>query len=68
MNVRIAGAAAEEHERARRLAVGGDAAGARVILERLVAQEPNHLPFWLSLAAALRALACCCRRRRFSIS
>jgi aspartate beta-hydroxylase len=57
MNVRIAGAAAEEHERARRLAVGGDAAGARVILERLVAQEPNHLPFWLSLAAALRALA-----------
>ena len=57
MNVRIAGAAAEEHERARRLAVGGDAAGARVILERLVAQEPNHLPFWMSLAAALRALA-----------
>jgi aspartate beta-hydroxylase len=57
MNVRIAGAAAEEHERARRLAVGGDGAGARVILERLVAQEPNHLPFWLSLAAALRALA-----------
>jgi aspartate beta-hydroxylase len=57
MNVRRAGAAAEEHERARRLAVGGDAAAARVILERLVAQEPHHLPFWLSLAAALRALA-----------
>lgn len=45
------------HERARRLAVGGDAAGARAALERLVAQVPNHLPFWLSLAAALRALA-----------
>jgi len=45
------------HERARRLAVGGDPAAARAILDRVVALAPEHLPFWLSLAAALRALA-----------
>jgi aspartyl/asparaginyl beta-hydroxylase (cupin superfamily) len=44
------------HERGRRLAVAGDAAGAHAILERLVDRVPNHLPFWLSLAAAQRAL------------
>jgi aspartyl/asparaginyl beta-hydroxylase (cupin superfamily) len=44
------------HERGRRLAVAGDAAGAHAILERLVTRVPNHLPFWLSLAAAQRAL------------
>ena len=45
------------HERARRLLMSGDAAAARAILERVVAQAPDHLPFWLSLAAALRVLA-----------
>jgi aspartate beta-hydroxylase len=45
------------HERARRLVVGGNAEAARGILERVVALAPGHLPFWLSLAAALRALA-----------
>jgi aspartyl/asparaginyl beta-hydroxylase (cupin superfamily) len=45
------------HERARRLLVSGDAPAARAILERVVALAPNHLPFWLSLAAALRVLA-----------
>jgi aspartate beta-hydroxylase len=44
------------HERGRRLAVAGDAAAAHAILERLVVQVPNYLPFWLSLAAAQRAL------------
>jgi aspartyl/asparaginyl beta-hydroxylase (cupin superfamily) len=44
------------HERGRRLAMAGDMAGAHAILERLVVLVPNHLPFWLSLAAALRAL------------
>jgi hypothetical protein len=44
------------HERARRLALGGNAAAARAILEKIVAQVPGHLPFWLSLAAALRVL------------
>ena len=47
------------HERARRLALGGDVAGARTLLERLVSEMPGHLPYWLSLAAALRALGCC---------
>jgi aspartate beta-hydroxylase len=45
------------HERARRLAMGGDPPGALAVLERLVAAEPRHLPFWLSLAAVLRTLA-----------
>jgi len=44
------------HERGRRLAAAGDAAGAHAILERLVDRVPNHLPFWLSLAAVQRAL------------
>ena len=46
------------HERARRVALAGDPAGARAIMERLVAMAPGHLPFWLSLAAVLRTLAC----------
>lgn len=44
------------HERARRLALAGDASGARVILERVVTAAPRHLPAWLSLAAVLRTL------------
>jgi len=44
------------HERARRLALAGDAAGARVILERVVSALPSHLSAWLSLAAVLRTL------------
>jgi aspartate beta-hydroxylase len=44
------------HELARRHAIAGDAAGACAILEDLVGRVPGHLPFWLSLAAALRAL------------
>jgi aspartyl/asparaginyl beta-hydroxylase (cupin superfamily) len=44
------------HERARRLAQGGDAAGACGLLERVVALAPEHVPFWLSLAAVLRKL------------
>jgi aspartate beta-hydroxylase len=44
------------HERARRVALGGDPAGARTIMERVVAAAPGHLPFWLSLAAVLRTL------------
>jgi aspartyl/asparaginyl beta-hydroxylase (cupin superfamily) len=45
------------HERARRLMIGGDPHAARTLLERVVATAPQHVPFWLSLAAALRALA-----------
>jgi len=45
------------HERARRLGLAGDAVGARAIMERVVALVPKHLPYWLSLAAILRALA-----------
>lgn len=44
------------HERARRLAVSGDAAGALKILEQVVSAAPNHLPFWLTFAAVLRSL------------
>ena len=46
----------ELHERARRLLSTGDAAAALELLEQVVAMAPRHLPFWLSLAAALRAL------------
>jgi aspartyl/asparaginyl beta-hydroxylase (cupin superfamily) len=45
------------HERARRMALGGDAQGACKLLARIVAESPNHLPFWLSFAAALRKLS-----------
>ena len=44
------------HERARRLLQAGDAAAAHALLEQVVALVPRHLPFWLSLAAALRVL------------
>jgi aspartate beta-hydroxylase len=44
------------HERARRLLAGGDAAGACALFEQLVGIAPQQLSFWLSLAAALRAL------------
>jgi aspartyl/asparaginyl beta-hydroxylase (cupin superfamily) len=44
------------HERARRLALSGDPAGARAILERVVAASPRNLSFLLSLAAVLRVL------------
>jgi aspartate beta-hydroxylase len=46
------------HERARRAALAGDLAGARAIMERVVGMAPAHVPFWLSLAAVLRTLAC----------
>jgi aspartate beta-hydroxylase len=45
----------ELHERARRL-LPGDPAAACALLEQVVAMAPRHLPFWLSLAAARRAL------------
>lgn len=45
------------HERARRLALSGDAEAARVLLEAVVKAAPRHLPFRLSLAAVLRNLA-----------
>jgi aspartyl/asparaginyl beta-hydroxylase (cupin superfamily)/Flp pilus assembly protein TadD len=45
------------HERARRLLAGGDPHAARTMLERVVAAAPRHVPFWLTLAAALRSLA-----------
>ncbi len=44
------------HERARRLALGGDPAAARAILDRVVESVPGNLKFWLSLAAVLRSL------------
>jgi aspartyl/asparaginyl beta-hydroxylase (cupin superfamily) len=46
----------ELHERARRLLAMGDAAAAHTLLEQVVLLAPRHLPFWLSLAAALRSL------------
>jgi aspartyl/asparaginyl beta-hydroxylase (cupin superfamily) len=45
------------HERARRRLAAGDPAGARALLEQVVAMAPRRVSFWLSLAAALRALA-----------
>jgi aspartyl/asparaginyl beta-hydroxylase (cupin superfamily) len=45
------------HERARRMALAGDPAAARALLERVAASAPEHVPFWLSLAAVLRTLA-----------
>lgn len=44
------------HERARRLAAGGDLVTARVLLERVTAAVPGGITSWLSLAAVLRAL------------
>jgi aspartate beta-hydroxylase len=46
----------ELHERARRLLAEGNPSAARALLEQAVALAPRHLPLWLSLAAALRAL------------
>ena len=44
------------HERARRLALAGDPAAARGLLQRVTAASPRNLTFLLSLAAVLRAL------------
>jgi aspartyl/asparaginyl beta-hydroxylase (cupin superfamily)/Tfp pilus assembly protein PilF len=44
------------HERARRLALGGDPAAARGLLERVTVISPRNITFLLSLAAVLRAL------------
>jgi aspartate beta-hydroxylase len=46
----------ELHERARRLLAGGDPLAASALLEQVVVMAPRNLNFWLSLAAALRAL------------
>src|SRR5579872_1701458 len=46
----------ELHERARRLLAAGDAGAACTLLEQVVALAPRHLPYWMSLAAALRTL------------
>ncbi|HEX5461729.1 MAG TPA: aspartyl/asparaginyl beta-hydroxylase domain-containing protein [Steroidobacteraceae bacterium] len=45
-----------QHERARRLALGGDHRSARSVLEQVVAAAPHYVPFWLSLAAVQRSL------------
>ena len=44
------------HERARRLLIAGDAQAAHDLLQQVVAMSPRHVPYWLSLAAALRVL------------
>jgi aspartate beta-hydroxylase len=44
------------NERARRLALGGDVAAAKAVLEQVVAATPRHVPYLLSLAAVLRSL------------
>ncbi len=46
----------ELHERARRLIAAGEPSAARALLEQVVVMAPRNLTFWLSLAAALRAL------------
>lgn len=46
----------ELHERARRLLAGGEPLAASALLEQAVAAAPRNLIFWLSLAAAQRAL------------
>jgi len=48
--------AAALHERARLLLAAGDAAAALGLLEQSVLLAPRNVMFWLSLAAALRAL------------
>jgi aspartyl/asparaginyl beta-hydroxylase (cupin superfamily) len=45
-----------QHEHARRLALAGNPAAARAVLEQVVAAAPHYVPFWLSLAAIHRAL------------
>ncbi|HEY3784632.1 MAG TPA: aspartyl/asparaginyl beta-hydroxylase domain-containing protein [Steroidobacteraceae bacterium] len=49
-------AAEELHERARGLLAANNPAAARALLEKVVTMAPRHVPFWLSLAAVLRAL------------
>jgi aspartate beta-hydroxylase len=44
------------NESARRLLLGGDAAGAYALLEQAVSEDPSHASMWLNLAAALRGL------------
>jgi aspartate beta-hydroxylase len=56
MSTPIEPAADEMHARARRSLNAGDAAGARRMLEHLVAIAPRQIPYWLSLAAVHRAL------------
>src|SRR5271154_1432279 len=56
MSTPIEPAAEELHERARRALTSGDAAGSRRMLEQLVALAPRQVSYWLSLAAAHRAL------------
>jgi aspartyl/asparaginyl beta-hydroxylase (cupin superfamily) len=46
----------ELHERARRALAAGDPLAASVLLEQVVVMAPRNLNFWLSLAAARRAL------------
>jgi aspartate beta-hydroxylase len=50
------GPAEELHERARRELAAGKLLEARSTLEQVVALAPGHLPYWMSLAAALRVL------------
>ena len=56
MSTPIEPAAEELHERARRSLGAGDAMAARRMLEQLVSIAPRQIPYWLSLAAAHRAL------------
>jgi aspartate beta-hydroxylase len=50
------GPAEELHELARRQLAAGNTAEARSTFEQVVTLAPGHLPYWMSLAAALRAL------------